>query len=195
MVGDDQVDAGLAGPGREGLGPDAAIDADDEAGAAGPDDVQMLGLDAVAVLQPLGNEVVDVAAQRRQGLVQHDRREDPVHVVVAEDEDLLPGRDGRLEAPDGGLHVLEKKGVEGIVHGPAQEPAGRGRVAEPAVDQGLGQGQGKAHLGRDRPGRIADLGDVPAHLFHGSQFITSPAVPATFPGADPFVDRASTPLL
>ena len=89
MVGDDDVDALLPGPGGELDGLDAAVDADDERGAPLDRDADVLVLDAVAVRQALRDEVVDLGAQGRQGLLQHDRRQHAVDVVVAEDEDLL----------------------------------------------------------------------------------------------------------
>ena len=51
------------------------------------------GLQAVAVAQPLGDEVDDVAAEHLERAAQDDRRGDAVDVVVAVDGDALASRE------------------------------------------------------------------------------------------------------
>ena len=65
VVGDDQIDAELARPRRRLAGANAAVDRDDR--RAAPVGVQPLDrrrLQAVAVLEPVGHEVRDVAAEQ-----------------------------------------------------------------------------------------------------------------------------------
>ncbi len=103
VVGDDGVDPGSLQP-RDLLEVgDAAVHGDEQLAARGvlrhP-----LGVDAVAVLQPVGDEGLDVPAQLAQPQQQHGRAGDAVGVVVAVDEDALARADGALEALGGGGH-------------------------------------------------------------------------------------------
>ena len=110
VVGDDQVEAQLARALR-GLHPaDAAVHGDDEQRAVGVQPLDRRRLQAVAVLQPLGDEVDDVGADELQRPAQDHRRGDPVHVVVAVHGDAFPARDRAEDAVHGGRHVGSANG-------------------------------------------------------------------------------------
>ena len=94
MVGDDQIDAELARAPRRVGAADAAVDRDDQRDAVGVQPIDRRRLQAVAVLQPLGDEVDDVGAEQFERAAQDDRRRDAVDVVVAVDGDPLLPRDG-----------------------------------------------------------------------------------------------------
>ena len=67
MVGDDDVDPELPGPPDKAVGLDAAVHADDETGASFRGDGDVLVLDAVAVLEPLGDEMIDRSRRASRG--------------------------------------------------------------------------------------------------------------------------------
>ncbi len=108
VVGDDDVDAFFLGFGREFHGLDAAVDADDQAGAFLDRDLDVFVLDAVAVGQPFRDEVLDRCAEGPQGFHEHDGRQDPVNVVIAEDEDLFALGDGRFDPGHGPVHAFHQ---------------------------------------------------------------------------------------
>ena len=64
VVGDDEVEPELARAQRRFHAADAAVDRDDQLRALGVQPIDRGGLQAVAVLQALGDEVADVAAQQ-----------------------------------------------------------------------------------------------------------------------------------
>ena len=68
------------------------------------------GLEPVAVAQPLGDEVDDVAAEHLERAAQDDGGRDPVDVVVAVDRDRLVLRERPLEPRDRLVHVGELNG-------------------------------------------------------------------------------------
>ena len=72
---------------------DAAVDRDDQRDAVGVQPLDRRRLQAVAVAQPLRDEVHDVAAEHLQRAAQDHRRGDAVDVVVAVDRDPLLARD------------------------------------------------------------------------------------------------------
>ena len=89
MVGDDQVDAELARAPRGVGAADAAVHRDDQRDAVGVQPLDRRRLQAVAVLQPLGDEVHDVGAEQLERAAQDHRGGDAVDVVVAVDGDPL----------------------------------------------------------------------------------------------------------
>ena len=98
VVGDDQIDAELAGAPRRLGAANAAVDRHDQLHAFGVQPIDRAGLQAVAVGQPLGNEVADVGAQQLERAAQDHRRGDAVDVVVAVDGDALAIRRSRAAA-------------------------------------------------------------------------------------------------
>ena len=77
---------------------DAAVDRDDHLRAVGVQPLDRRRLQAVAVAQPLGDEMGDVAAEQLEGPAQDHGRGDAVDVVVAVDDDALAGRRRRAAA-------------------------------------------------------------------------------------------------
>ena len=121
MVGDDQIDAELARAPR-GLGAaDAAVDRDDQRHALGMQPVDRRGLEAIAVLQPFGDEVDDVAAEQLERPAQDDGRGDAVDVVVAVDGDPLLAGQRLFEPRDRAVHVREPEGIVQLVERRVQE--------------------------------------------------------------------------
>ena len=100
VVGDDQVDAELARAPRGLDAADAAVDRDDQRHAVGVQPIDRRRLQAVAVAQPLGDEVHDVAAEHLERAAEDHGRGDAVDVVVAVNRDALAAGDGLLEPLD-----------------------------------------------------------------------------------------------
>jgi hypothetical protein len=155
VVGDDDLHPAGPGLGDELHGLDAAVDADDEFRAPFDGHVDVMGLDAVALRQPLGNEIIHLGPQRLEGLIEHDHGQDAVDVVIAEDQDLLPVPDGPLDALDSRGHPFHEVGVMETFQAPEKEPPGRRDVEEAAVGQNCGQRErqveGRGQLGRLGP--------------------------------------------
>ena len=132
VVGDDQVDAELAGAPCRLAGANAAVDRDDQPHAIG---VQLLDRDRlqpVAVAHALGKKVDDVAAEHFERASQDDRGGDAVDVVVAVDRDLLALRDRALQPRNGDVHARQPKRIVQVIERGIQEPRGHFGVAEPA---------------------------------------------------------------
>ena len=72
-------------------------------------------LESVAVAQPFGDEVDDLAAEHLERAPQDDGRGDAVDVVVAVDGDPFAGRERPLEARHGALHVGQEKRIVEVV--------------------------------------------------------------------------------
>ena len=115
VVGDDQIDAELAGAPRRLGATDAAVHRDDHRHAVGVEPVDRRGLQPVTVLQPLGNEVDYVAAEELERPAEDHRRGDAVDVVVAVDGDPLLAGQRLLEPGDGAVHVGELERIVELV--------------------------------------------------------------------------------
>ena len=89
MVGDDQVDAALAGDAGGFDGGDAAVDADNQPGSLLANLLDRLGVQAITFFQPMRNVEIDHAAEVSDGVPENGAGGDAVDVVVAVDDDLL----------------------------------------------------------------------------------------------------------
>ena len=96
-----------------------------ERDAVGVQPLDRRRLQAVAVLQPLGDEVDDVGAEQLERAPQDDRRRDAVDVVVAVDGDPLLPRDRRQDAIDRDAHVGERHRIVQMIERRVQEAAAR----------------------------------------------------------------------
>src|SRR5689334_21006268 len=89
VIGDDQFHAAAG----EGFGlvncSDAAIDADNQLGAVFDELSQRFGVEAVAFFQSLGNVVVHIAAQQRDGVPENRGGGDAIDVVIAVDHNFF----------------------------------------------------------------------------------------------------------
>ncbi len=130
MVGDDQIDAEVAGPPGRFRAANAAVDRHDQLHALAVQPFDGGGLQAVAVGQPFGNEVADVGAQQLQRAAKDDGRGDAVDVVIAVNGDPLPSGNRGQQPPDRAVHVGEQKRVQQLIEFRAQKPRGRIRIGE-----------------------------------------------------------------
>ena len=113
VVGDDHVDAALQGVVRLVDGGDAAVNGDDERDVVGALEARdRVHVQAVALLDAVGDVRVHGHAAAAQIVREHARRRDAVDVVVAEDGHVLPPLNGGADARDGFVHVLQEHGVE-----------------------------------------------------------------------------------
>jgi hypothetical protein len=134
MIGDDEVDAEIAGAAARFRAANAAVHRDDERDTLGVQPIDRRRLQAVPVLHPLRDEVHDVGAEHLQRAPENHRRGDAVDVVVAVDGDALlaratPPSDDRREPHVGEQHRV----VEVIEGGACGTRGGEPRVAEAAL--------------------------------------------------------------
>ena len=97
VIGDDEIDAELARPPRGVGAANAAVDRHDDVDLLGVQPIDRRRLQAVAVAQPLRDEVDDLAAEHLERAPEDDGRGDAVDVVVAVDRDPLAARQRPLE--------------------------------------------------------------------------------------------------
>ena len=105
---------------------DAAVDRDDQLHALGVQPFDRRRLQAVAVAQPLGNEVDDVAAEHLERAPQDHGGGDAVDVVVAVDRDPLAPRERPLEPLDRRVHAGEPERIVQVIERRVAGSARRG---------------------------------------------------------------------
>ena len=167
MVDDDQVEAHALRLGQRLEGGDAAIDRDHDRGALLLDAEQRRRIGAVAFLAPVGNVDGDVAADGPEEARQQRRRGGAVDVVVAEHHDLLALADRAHDARDGGVHVLEMRGIgQELAQGGLEEvrhafeiDLARRQQAADRVGQAMALRHGKRHPLVGQPGRPPPAGE------------------------------------
>ena len=135
MVGDDQVDAEFVGPARRLGAADAAVHRDDHLHALGVQPLHGRRLQAVAVAQPLGIEVGDVAAEQFERPPQDDRRGHAVDVVVAVDGNAFAPFERGAEAVDGLAHVGQAERIPQLRQLRVEEALRRLRIGVAAMAQ------------------------------------------------------------
>ena len=128
MVGDDEIHPEFAGAARRLGGADAAVDRDDDSGAVGVQTLDGGRLQAVAVAQPFGDEVRDVAAEQFERPPQDHRGGDAVDVVVAVHDDPFLAGDGAEQAVDRRRQVGELPRILQVRQRRPQEPIGGFRI-------------------------------------------------------------------
>ena len=142
----------------------AAIDADDERGAAIREPAQRRRVGAVAFRRSVGDVGMDHEAQPPQQLRHQCRRAGPVHVVVAEDADGFALAHGARHPGRRHVHVDEGRGV-------GQQGAQRRReVVRGLLDPDAAQRQQAA----DDLRHVEALGDAEAQLRCGFGAIDPP---------------------
>ena len=180
VVGDDQVDAELARPPRRFDAADAAVDGNDQRDAVGVQPLDGRRLQAVAVAQPLGNEMDDVAAEHLERATEDDGRRDAVDVVVAVNGDPLAAGDGLLEPLDRRRHAGQLERIVQVIQRRVKEPPGEVRDR-----------QSRAGTAAARPsdaGRAPPRAQTPAPSSHGRCSQTSVFMRRD-PGAGPTLSR------
>ena len=158
VVGDDQVDAEFPRAHGRFVAPDTTVHRHDDRGALGVQPIDGGGLQTVAVLQSVGDEVADVAAQHLHRATEDDRRGDAIDVVVAMHDDSLAGGKRPLEADHGRLETGQRHGVVQVVEGWSKEPAGQVRISQAALYQQLRDDRLQAQRARQPFGR-GEVGD------------------------------------
>ncbi len=135
VVGDDEIDPELARAHCRFVSPDAAVHRDDHRGTFRVQPIDRRRLQPVAVLQAVGDEVADIAAQHLHRPPKDDGRGDAVDIVVAVDDDALAGGECPLEAGDGRLQPRQAHGIVEMVEGWPKESAGVVGIGQSALDQ------------------------------------------------------------
>ena len=143
VIGDDQLQAELAGQGGLFHGGDAAIDRDQHRRLAVAPGADGLDVQPISFLDAMGHIVADLGPQHLQTEPEDRRAGNAVDVIVAVDHDPPPGDNRlvhephRLGAAGQKLRIAQRRKL-GIEEGP------RGvRIGDAATDEQLG------HYGRD----------------------------------------------
>jgi hypothetical protein len=90
-----------------------------------------IGIEPVSLLDAVRDVRFDLGAERLEGLGESDRGGDAVGIVVAEDGQALPAREGVLDAVDRPPHPRENVRARDCLDRRLEEPRGRGAGAEP----------------------------------------------------------------
>ena len=145
VIGDDELHAELsAHVGLVQCG-NAAVHRDDQPHALGRELFDGGRIQAVALLQPAGNVIKAVRAQRAQAFDQKTGGRDAIHVVIAENGDLCTACNGGLEKLRGLAQLLHGQRVaqrridvqkrprrfRRFIAAPAEHACGQGRIARP----------------------------------------------------------------
>ena len=146
VIGHDDVDAVLLGEpdllGRR----DPAIRGDDEPRPAPFRHVHAPCREAVSVPNAVGDEIRDLPAQAHEGRGQEGRGGDPVHVVIAVDQDGLALVDRLPDPRRGAVHVAHGEGVQEPIQAGFKEILNVRRTAEAAIGQKGGVRVGDSKL-------------------------------------------------
>ena len=167
VVGDDHVDAALQGVVRLVDGGDAAVDGDDERDVVGALKARdRVHVQAVALLDAVGDVRVHGHAAAAQIVREHARRRDAVDVVVAEDGHVLLPLDGGADARDGLVHVLQEHGVEHALVAAAEKGARLPGVVIAAQRQQHRQQRGIARAQQRLRRLRRGIWNFPVTVFH-----------------------------
>ena len=167
VVGDDHVDAALQGVVCLVDGGDATVNGDDERDVVGALEARdRVHVQAVALLDAVGDVRVHGHAAAAQIVREHARGRDAVDVIVAEHGHVFPALDGGADARDGLVHVLQEHGVEHALVAAAEKGARLPWVGIPA--------QGQQHRQQRRVARAQQcfrrlrrcIWNLPVAVFH-----------------------------
>ena len=157
MVGHDDVEPELARP-RDRLGcRDAAVDGQQQPGAGQRERIDARNGHAVAVLEAVRQEGLDLGAQQAQHLDAERRRAHAVDVVVAVHDDAAAGGDRALDERAGVLHVAQRERVVQRTVAVQERPRDAG-LGQTAPDQHLRRDALDAELGRERAHAVGAAG-------------------------------------
>ena len=121
---------------------------------------------AVALLDAVGDVRVHGHAAAAQIVREHARRRDAVDVVVAEDGHVLPPLDGGADARDGLVHVLQEHGVEHALVAAAEKGARLHGVVIAAQRQQHRQQRGIARAQQRLRRLRRGIWNFPVTVFH-----------------------------
>ena len=174
VVDHDHVEAGVGGVRQRIEGGDAAIDGDDHPHTLRGEQAHGGAVGSVALAQAVGDVERHGRACGREEAAEEGGRCRAVHVVVAEDCDLLAGRERPGEAVHGLLHVAQ---VQGLGQQAAERglEIGRGVLGPDAARRehaphdlrrldGLGEGESGHRIGETRAPAPAE--QRPLHAEH-----------------------------
>ena len=100
MIGDDDIEATIAGMGDRLVGGDAIIDGDDQANAVVCKAIDNARVNAIPVVHPAGDGVVDIRTKAPQRPQQQRRTGHTVSIVVAANGDFLVIRNRVVDQVD-----------------------------------------------------------------------------------------------
>ena len=160
VVGDDQLEPDAAGKSGFMDRGDAAVDADDELAAVAVDLTQGVGVDAVALFEPVGDVVADVRPGELEQVPEDGGGGDPVHIVIAVDDDVFCVAEGGR--PGGRRRCIPgATGVERFQFR-VEEAAGGVTLGDAAVVQKLGEEAGGMEAACGIGAAVPRRGDHPS---------------------------------
>jgi hypothetical protein len=115
VVGDDEIEAQLARASRRVGAADAAVHGDDDLDALGVEPLERGRLQAVAIAEPLGDEMRHLPAEQLERTAQNHGGRDAVDVVITMNGDALAVGQGPQQPLDGAIHVGQPHRIEQVI--------------------------------------------------------------------------------
>jgi hypothetical protein len=154
MIGDDDIEREFGGAPHHFGGANARIHADNQRDALGRGGFDHFRPHAIAILQPVGNVGVHIAAGQPDGGGEKHHGHGAVHIVVAVDENFFVGTDGPFQTRGGFRHVAQRQRVVKLVKRGMEKAAGVVGRNQGTPHQHPGRGRRDAESGGQSPGRL-----------------------------------------
>ncbi len=147
VIGDDEVDTQLASALRSFRRANPTIHRDDDHGPRRVEPFDRGGLQAVPILQSVGDEMSHHPPKQLDRPAQNHRRRHPIDIVVTVNHDRLTTSDGLAQARDRHPHVFQTIRIVELVEAGPKKPGSLLRIAQTALTE-----EPRDH-GRDVEGR------------------------------------------
>ena len=167
VVGDDHVNPQLPGKLHLPGGGDAAVHRDDQRDPLPGQVEDRLLIEAVALLQPVGDVGAHPPPQPGEAVGEQTGGRNAVHVVVPIDRNGLPPLQGPGDPEDRPVHVLEQHGVQQRLFPGGEQLPGLLRLCHAPGGQDAGQKGGNAGPLQLGPPLRGGMGDFPLLIPHG----------------------------
>ena len=154
VIRDDEIDVELARPPRRLVAANAAVDRDDEPHAVGLQPIERLGLQSVAVVHPVRDEMHDRRAKQLERAAKDDGGRDAVAVVVAMNGDALLPLDRRKNPFHRFRHVGKPERIVQMIERRMEKPLRELRRVDPANREQPRDGGADAQLVRQHIGGL-----------------------------------------
>ena len=167
VVGDDHVNSKLPGKLHLPSGGDAAVHRDDQCDPLLGQVEDRLLIQAVALLQPVGDVGAHPPSQPGEAVGEQTGGGDAVHIVIPVDRHQLSRFQGTAHPEDRPVHVLEQHGVQQRLFPGGEQLPGLLRLCHAPGGQDAGQKGGDAGPLQLGPPLRGGMGDFPLLIPHG----------------------------